>query len=110
MTTLACVFCEELFFLLGVQDDMIYETKLLIRYAMPGMLVRLISDNFKIFLLNQGYLKNCGKIITINLCIFTVISYILIVKYELGALGQGIGILIYECLNILNLYFFIYRD
>jgi Na+-driven multidrug efflux pump len=109
-TLLPTYFLDQILFLVGVEKDLIATSKLLIFWGLPAMGMRVISDNFKTFIVNQGYLKRAGLTLGWTMLIFSVFAYLLIVKLDLGAAGMGISVFLYELMAFCNMYFFVYKN
>jgi Na+-driven multidrug efflux pump len=109
-TLLPTYFIEEILFLVGVNGDLIVTSKSLIMWGLPAMGMRVISDNFKTFIVNQGYLKKAGFTLGATMIFFSIVAYFMIVTFDLGAAGMGISVFLYEMFAFVNMYFFVYRN
>lgn len=71
------------------------------------MFVRVLNDNFKTFIQNQGHMKTVGFAAMICFVPFIPLCYYLICVKNLGAFGIGLSLLQYEgCSLIAMLYLF----
>lgn len=71
------------------------------------MLLRVLNDNFKTFIQNQGYLKLVGLSTGAVLICFIPVSYYLLVIKNWGAFGMGLAMFQYEfCCLIIMIYLY----
>ena len=108
--TITCIpafFIEYTFPVLGVDPELYSHVKMLIWASLPSMFVRVFNDNFKTFLQNQGLLKLVGLYSMASFLPFLPIGYFLIVTKNLGAVGIGISLFLYEFLS-LNFMLYLY--
>lgn len=110
ITLIPSLFVDKLLFLIGVENELIATSKSLILWGLPAMGMKVISDNFKTYIVNQGYLKKAGLTLGVNMILFSIIAYFLIVVYDLGAAGMGISVFCYESMAFVLMYFNIYRS
>ena len=75
---------------------------------LPTLALRILADHFKTYLMNQGLMKICGFILLLALVIFAISGYIFIVWLDMGAVGVGISMAIYQVASIVLLYIFVY--
>lgn len=75
---------------------------------LPVMGLRILADHFKTFLMNQGLMKISGLVLSISLVVFAISGYIFIVWLNMGAVGVGISMSIYQVASIILLYFLVY--
>ena len=108
-TLLPSLWIDSVLKVIGVQPDLVHSTTLLIRWSLPSMGVRIVSDTFKTFLVNQGFLQQAGLALGANIIVFFFIAYLMIVTYNLKEMGMGLSVLLYELGAILFMYLFIYR-
>lgn len=109
-TLLPSFFIEDILFMVGVENELVETSKQLILWGLPAMGMRIISDNFKTFVVNQGYLKRAGLTLGANMIIFSVVAYLMIVTYDLGAAGMGMSVFFYELTAFIAMYIFVYKD
>ena len=91
-----CFFLDFILDFFGAQEDLVEDTKGLILWSMPGMLVRILGDNLKVYIQNQGQMREIGRKSFFVFCGFIPLSYILVGVYVLGAMGIGICLFTYE--------------
>jgi len=109
-TLIPSMFIEKILFVIGVENELIATSKSLIMWGLPAMGMRIISDNFKTFLVNQGFLKKAGLTLGANMIFFTILAYLMIVVMNLGAAGMGLSVFIYELFSFILLYIFVYKE
>ena len=81
---------------LGLDAAFLSEVDSLIAWSLPAMLVRILNDNFKIFIQNHGKLKQIGYSTFLAFLVYTPVAYTLIVTLNLGSKGMGLSLLFYE--------------
>jgi hypothetical protein len=110
MTIIPYFFIENIMHAISVEENLIVTSKQLIFWIIPSLLMRVFSDNLKSMIVNQGLLKQVGGYLSLSMVLFLASAFLLIVKLDLGAMGMGLSVLIYESLSAGFLYFFIYRN
>lgn len=92
-----------------VPEEMLPEAISLIQWAIPSILVRIVADNLKTFLLNLGFLKRTGMVMGFNIIPFAAVSYLFLVVFDFGAMGVGMSLMFYEVTSVITLYFRLFR-
>ena len=101
-------FVGRIFVVFGAQEDLIESTRSLIYCSLPGLLVRILGDNLKVYIQNQGKMQEIGRKSFLIFCFFVPLAILLVGVYRLGATGIGICLFLYElscsqlCLWIIN--------
>jgi Na+-driven multidrug efflux pump len=108
-TILPSLWIDSVLKVISVPKDLVRSTTLLIRWSLPSMGVRIVSDMFKTFIVNQGFLQQAGIALGLNMIVFFVIAYLMIVTYNLKEMGMGLCVLCYELGAILFMYVMVYR-
>lgn len=108
-TILPSTFIEQILFMVGVEEELVPTSKALIFWGLPAMGMRIISDNFKTFIVNQGYLKQAGLTLGANMILFSIIAFIMIVTLDMGAAGMGMSVFFYEFFAFVFMYIFVYK-
>ena len=93
---LPCCFLDPILGFFGAQEDLVGDTKAIIYWSMPGYLVRVLGDNLKVYIQNQGKMQEIGKKSFMVFCLFVPLSCVVVGVYELGAAGIGICLFLYE--------------
>lgn len=102
-------FLKQIFASIGVLPELLPEIMSLIVWTIPPMISRTINDNLKIFVQNQGFIRQLGISEFFVFIFFVAFSYYLIIKLELGAMGFGLGLLSYELSSLTVTIYFIKR-
>ena len=103
------IFVERVLLWLNVDPELASESQRLIIISLPAIFMRILNDNIKAFLQNQGYLQEIGFASVSIFLVFLPVSHWLIITKGMGALGFALSILIYEtgcclaCVVILKL-------
>ena len=99
---LPCYFgMRYLLYWIGIHEDIVENSMLLILLLAPGNLLRLINDNTKAVLQAQGLINKVGVFSFVNMVFFCIYSPMLMIYADLGILGYGLCMLIYEGVGIL---------
>ena len=109
-TLLPSFFLNDILFMIGVEEELIATSKQLIYWGLPAMGMRIISDNFKTFIVNQGFLKKTGLTLGINMILFSIAAYVMIVVLDMGAAGMGLSVFFYEFMAFVLMYFRVYKQ
>ena len=75
--------------------------KELVLYCIPGLFIRSLTDIFKSYAQAQEIIEELGYFTLVNLVTVPFQSYFFIVFLEMGAMGMGMSLLVYELGNTL---------
>lgn len=102
-TCLPTLFIDNILPLFGVQPDLTQIVKELIIWTLPSTAIRIINDNLKTFLQNQGELNKVGFACIITFIPFIPLSYYIMITCQMGTWGVGIMLFYYEFATLIAL-------
>lgn len=102
-TCLPTLFIDDILPLFGVQSELTGIVKELIIWTLPSTCIRIVNDNLKTFLQNQGQLNKVGYACMITFIPFIPLSYYTMITCQLGTWGVGIMLFYYELATLIAL-------
>lgn len=100
-TAVPSFFLEYLLCKLGISLNIASTVKDMVVWTLPALTVRILAENFKTFLRNQGHIKLVGNLSVLCFLPFIPVCYFVLIRKNMGCLGIGICMLQYELLNLL---------
>lgn len=109
-TCLPTLFIDSILPLFGVQEELTEIVRELIIWTLPSTAIRIVNDNLKTFLQNQGQLNKVGYACMLTFIPFVPLSYLAVIKWRLGSWAVGITLFYYEVATLVALLVLYYTQ